>query len=172
LTLAVTGVIDPHAEISLHTARINDDPVFRSPRPGLPMKNRPLSAVLDEIVAAYRQPAKKRLTVRLSDRELAVLTELARGRPASAALEEVVAAYLQQEMLPEHRNKSVKKGSFIINAALLQEVQKMATETRTTASEVIRAALRHSDSNRSVRSSNGKGEGHAKGNVEAEVDHE
>jgi metal-responsive CopG/Arc/MetJ family transcriptional regulator len=118
------------------------------------MKNRPLSAVLDEIVAAYRQPAKKRLTVRLSDRELAVLNDLASGRPASAALEEVVAAYLQQERLPEHRNRSVKRGSFIINAALLQEVQKMATETQTTASEVIRAALRHSVSNRLVGSSN------------------
>jgi metal-responsive CopG/Arc/MetJ family transcriptional regulator len=109
------------------------------------MNNSALSAALDEIINAYKRPEKAHFTVRLCDRELAVLKRTAKGRSASAALEQIIAAYMQSEKRPQHRDKSVKKVSFIINAALLEEVHEMANETRATASEIIHAALREAN---------------------------
>jgi len=109
------------------------------------MKKSSVSAALAEIIAAYNRPKKAHFTLRLSDRELAVLEETAQGRSASAALEAIVSAYMQSAKRPQHRQKSVKKRSFLISASLLDEVNLTAKETKTTASEILHAALREAE---------------------------
>jgi hypothetical protein len=110
-----------------------------------PMKKSSVSAALAEIIAAYNRPKKAHFTLRLSDRELAVLEETAQGRSASAALESIVSAYMQSTRRPQYREKSIKKGSFFISASLLDEVYLMAKETKTTTSEILHDALREAE---------------------------
>lgn len=106
------------------------------------MDSKTISTTYQQIVEAYQGRKKKHVVVRLNQREHTSLTEYAAGRSASVALEEIVSNYLKTMKRPQQLEKSVKKGSFVMSATLVETLQTIASETNTTLSAVIHAALR------------------------------
>jgi hypothetical protein len=105
------------------------------------MENKKISNSYQEIVKAYQGRKKSHVVVRLSNREHQGLTKFAAGRSASAALEKIVSNYLKTMEYPKAVEKSVKKGSFILSADLVEELQKIANDSNTTVSAIIHSAL-------------------------------
>lgn len=101
-----------------------------------------LSAAYRQLLQIHRQPAKRRLTIRLTGPEIAGLTRNAAGESISTAVQTIVAAYLRNGPRHRPREKSVAKTTLFLTPALLEELRQAATETGSTPSEIIHAALR------------------------------
>ena len=95
-----------------------------------------------EVKAAFRLREKSHVVLRLRPQELGALTEAAVGRSASAALEEIVSDYLHTMERPERIEYSIKKTSFLMSAALINELKDIAKSSGTNVSAIIRAAIR------------------------------
>lgn len=108
-----------------------------------------LAAAYRQLLHIHRQPAKRRLTIRLTGPEIAGLTRTAAGESISTAVQTIVAAYLRNGPRHRPREKSVAKTTLFLTPALLQELRQAAADTGCTPSEIIHAALRdafHEDS--------------------------
>ncbi len=105
------------------------------------MDSKRISNSYQEIVKAYQGRKKSHVVVRITSREHQGLTEFAAGRSASAALEQIVSNYLKTMNRPRPVEKSVKKGSFVLSADLVEELQKIADDSNTTVSALIHSAL-------------------------------
>jgi hypothetical protein len=101
-----------------------------------------LAAAYRQLLKIHRQPAKRRLTIRLTGPEIAGLTRAAAGESVSIAVQTIVTAYLRNGPRHQPREKSVAKTTLFLTPALLQELRQVAADTGSTPSEIIHAALR------------------------------